>query len=273
MSVLCMVSSVMTLSAISCDRFLAVICPLRTRVTQRKARYDDNDNHDHHDDSHDNDAEEGQVCRYLDSKIKYRNVHMYNLKNMIIQQSTFRIKKLIYILKKLLSVSRPALCTVTKPLNVPDISLSLCGCWLPWSPLPSCFTEKLSRFGWVWRLGIFVLIVFFSRVLTGNVCEINMFTSVSISPCSENTMFRATPESPQWSPVTRSSRLGPSAIWKATPSSKSRWSRRSTTSSSTSSCSSSRSCWWPSATPWSWPSSTAAQVRASGWGESRLRWG
>ena len=36
--VLCMVSSVMTLSAISCDRFLAVICPLRTRVTQRKAR-------------------------------------------------------------------------------------------------------------------------------------------------------------------------------------------------------------------------------------------
>ena len=37
--VLCMVSSVMTLSAISCDRFLAVICPLRTRVTQRKARY------------------------------------------------------------------------------------------------------------------------------------------------------------------------------------------------------------------------------------------
>ena len=38
MPVLCMVSSVMTLSAISCDRFLAVICPLRTRVTQRKAR-------------------------------------------------------------------------------------------------------------------------------------------------------------------------------------------------------------------------------------------
>merc|ERR1719336_2148164 len=38
-TVLCMVSSVMTLSAISCDRFLAVICPLRTRVTQRKARY------------------------------------------------------------------------------------------------------------------------------------------------------------------------------------------------------------------------------------------
>ena len=37
-TVLCMVSSVMTLSAISCDRFLAVICPLRTRVTQRKAR-------------------------------------------------------------------------------------------------------------------------------------------------------------------------------------------------------------------------------------------
>ena len=35
-----MVSSVMTLSAISCDRFLAVICPLRTRVTQRKARYE-----------------------------------------------------------------------------------------------------------------------------------------------------------------------------------------------------------------------------------------
>ena len=39
LAVLCMVSSVMTLSAISCDRFLAVICPLRTRVTQRKARY------------------------------------------------------------------------------------------------------------------------------------------------------------------------------------------------------------------------------------------
>merc|ERR1719210_1226506 len=38
-TVLVMVSSVMTLSAISCDRFLAVICPLRTRVTQRKARY------------------------------------------------------------------------------------------------------------------------------------------------------------------------------------------------------------------------------------------
>ena len=67
MSVLCMVSSVMTLSAISCDRFLAVICPLRTRVTQRKARYDDNDNHVQ---------------------------HMYNLRNMI------RIKKLIYIYNK-----------------------------------------------------------------------------------------------------------------------------------------------------------------------------
>ena len=37
--VLCMVSSVLTLSAISFDRFLAVICPLRTRVTQRKARW------------------------------------------------------------------------------------------------------------------------------------------------------------------------------------------------------------------------------------------
>ena len=84
MSVLCMVSSVMTLSAISCDRFLAVICPLRTRVTQRKARYDDNDNHDHHDDSHDNDAEEGQVCRYLDSKIKYRILflEMYTCNNL-----------------------------------------------------------------------------------------------------------------------------------------------------------------------------------------------
>ena len=101
-----------------------------------------------------------------------------------------------------------------------------------------------------------------------NVCEINMFIAVF-----HFIVFRATPESPQWSPVTRSSRLGPSAIWKATPSSKSRWPRRSTTSSSTSSCSSSRSCWWPSATPWSWPSSIAAQVRASGWGESRLRWG
>jgi len=38
-TVLCMVSSILTLSAISFDRFLAVIFPLRTRVTQRKARY------------------------------------------------------------------------------------------------------------------------------------------------------------------------------------------------------------------------------------------
>ena len=33
-----MVSSILTLSAISFDRFLAVMLPLRTRVTQRKAR-------------------------------------------------------------------------------------------------------------------------------------------------------------------------------------------------------------------------------------------
>jgi hypothetical protein len=38
--VLCMVSSVMTLSAISCDRFLAVIFPLWTRFTQGKANYE-----------------------------------------------------------------------------------------------------------------------------------------------------------------------------------------------------------------------------------------
>ncbi|XP_023338028.1 substance-P receptor isoform X2 [Eurytemora carolleeae] len=37
--VLCTVASVLTLSAISFDRFLAVIFPLQTRVTQRKARY------------------------------------------------------------------------------------------------------------------------------------------------------------------------------------------------------------------------------------------
>jgi len=36
---LCTVAGVLTLSAISFDRFMAVICPLRTRVTQRKARY------------------------------------------------------------------------------------------------------------------------------------------------------------------------------------------------------------------------------------------
>ena len=34
-----MVASTLTLSAISCDRFIAVIFPLRTRVTQRKARF------------------------------------------------------------------------------------------------------------------------------------------------------------------------------------------------------------------------------------------
>jgi len=38
-TVVCVVSSVLTLSAISCDRFMAVFCPLQTRVTQRKARY------------------------------------------------------------------------------------------------------------------------------------------------------------------------------------------------------------------------------------------
>ena len=37
-TVVCVVSSVLTLSAISFDRFMAVICPLHTRVTQRKAR-------------------------------------------------------------------------------------------------------------------------------------------------------------------------------------------------------------------------------------------
>ena len=38
-TVVCMIASTLTLSAISCDRFIAVIFPLRTRVTQRKARY------------------------------------------------------------------------------------------------------------------------------------------------------------------------------------------------------------------------------------------
>ena len=41
-TVVCMVASTLTLSAISCDRFIAVIFPLRTRVTQRKARWSTN---------------------------------------------------------------------------------------------------------------------------------------------------------------------------------------------------------------------------------------
>ena len=37
-SVLCMVSSMLTISAISLDRFMAVIWPLQARATNRKAR-------------------------------------------------------------------------------------------------------------------------------------------------------------------------------------------------------------------------------------------
>ena len=61
-------------------------------------------------------------------------------------------------------------------------------------------------------------------------------------------------------------------IWRRTKCIRPRQPRRSTTPSSTSSCSSSPSSWWPSATPWSLPSCTAAQVLEKDWEGSVLKY-